>query len=172
MPPALARLTSLSLGGFGVLGGLLLWWWAAGRIAVGGDASSMAVRLGFATAALLPAATLLLLVIAASSAGRLASAAFDPLAGRDGDFLQRNQRVITNTVEQLAVFAPALLAWGAGGGAAAMPGVLAAGFVFAAARAAFWVGYHLHPFGRAPGMGASMAMNGLVLWMAVRTWSG
>jgi hypothetical protein len=172
MPPALARLTSLSLGGFGLLGGLAGWWWLAGSLPVPDGTSSMAVRLGLATAALLPAAALLFAMVVASSAARFVAAAFDPLAGRDGRFVAVNQRVITNTVEQLCVFAPALLAWAAGGGAAAMGGVLAAALVFAVARAAFWVGYHLSPFARAPGMAATLAMGGLALVMAARAWWG
>lgn len=172
MPPALARLTSLSLGGFGLVGGLVLWWWGTGLVAVPGGSPSMGVRLGLVAAALLPSAGLLLLMTAASFTARFVSATFDPLAGHDGRFLQLNQRVISNTVEQLAVFAPALLAWGAGGGAAAMPGVLAAGFAFALARAAFWLGYHLHVFGRAPGMAATIGLNALALAMAGRAWLG
>jgi hypothetical protein len=78
--------------------------------------------------------------------------------------------VIGNTVEQLLVFAPALLAWAAGGGAAAMGGVLAAAVVFAAARLLFWAGYHAHPFARAPGMAATLAINALALGMAARAW--
>ena len=172
MPPSLARLTSLSLASFGLVGGLLLWWWGAREIAVPEGASSMAVRLGLAAAALLPAAALLLAMTAASFTARFATATFDPLAGRDSRFLVLNQRVITNSLEQLAVFAPALLAWAAGGGAGAMPGVLAAGFVFGLARAAFWLGYLINPFGRAPGMAATIALNVLALAMAARAWWG
>lgn len=170
MPPALARLTSLSLGGFGLLAGLAGWWWMAGAVAVPDGASTMGVRLGMAASALVPTAAMLFAAILASSAVRFATASFDPLAGRDPPFLARNQRVITNTVEQFAVFAPALLAWAAGGGAAAMPGVLAAGHMFALARVAFWAGYHAPGFARAPGMAATLAINALALWMAGRAW--
>jgi hypothetical protein len=172
MPPALARLTSVSLGGFGLVGALAGWWWLARAWPAVEGTSSMAVRLGLAAAALCPAAAVLLAMVLASSAARFAAAAFDPLAGQDGKFLAVNQRVIGNTVEQLLVFAPALLAWAAGGGAAAMPGVLAAAGLFAAARVAFWIGYHLHPFARAPGMAATLGLNGLALVMAARAWWG
>lgn len=170
MPPRLQRIASLGLGGVGLAASLVAWWWLAGLLAVPDGSASMAVRLGFALAALLPIAALLLMMTLASSAARFIAAAFDPVAGRDPLLVVRNQRVITNTVEQVAVFAPALLAWAAGGGAPAMPGVLAAALVFALARAAFWVGYHAHPFARAPGMAASFAINGLVLAMAARAW--
>jgi hypothetical protein len=172
MPPALARLTSLSLGFLGVVAGLAGWWALSGRLGVPEQASTMGVRLGLAAAALLPVAGLLLAMTLASSAARFAAARFDPLSGTEPAFIARNQRVISNSVEQVVVFAPALLAWAAGGGAAAMPGVLAAGLAFAAARAAFWLGYHCGTFARAPGMAATFALNGLVLWMAARAWYG
>jgi hypothetical protein len=172
MPPALARLASVSLGGFGLLAGLAGWWWLSTVLPAAEGTSSMAVRLGLAAAGLLPTAALLFAMVLASSAARFAAAAFDPLAGRDGRFIAVNQRVIANTVEQFAVFAPALLAWAAGGGAAAMAGVLAAGLVFAIARAAFWAGYHASPFARAPGMAATLGLNGLALAMAARAWWG
>jgi uncharacterized MAPEG superfamily protein len=172
MPRGLARLTSLSLGGFGLLGALAAWWWLAAAWPPVEGTSSMAVRLGWAAAALCPAAAVLLAMIAASFTARFITAAFDPLAGRDGKFLAVNQRVISNSVEQFAVFAPALLAWAAGGGAAAMGGVLAAGLLFAAARLLFWAGYHAHPFARAPGMAATLALGGLALVMAGRAWWG
>jgi hypothetical protein len=170
MPPALARLTSLSLGGFGLVAGLAGWWALAGLVAVPDGASTMGVRLGIAAAALLPTALVLLLMTVASFTARFITAAFDPLAGREPPFVARNQRVISNSVEQMLVFAPALMAWAAGGGAAAMPGVLAAGAVFALARLAFWLGYLISPFGRAPGMVATIAINALALAMAGRAW--
>jgi uncharacterized membrane protein YecN with MAPEG domain len=172
MPPALARLTSLSLGGLGLVAGLAGWWFIAQSLAVPDGASTMGVRLGMAAAALVPSAALLFLMILASSAARFATATFDPLAGRDPHFIARNQRVIGNTVEQFSVFVPALAAWAAGGGAAAMPAVLAAALVFAIARTAFWIGYHAHGFARAPGMAATLAINALALWMAGRAWLG
>jgi uncharacterized MAPEG superfamily protein len=172
MPPSLSRLTSLSLGFLGLVAGLAGWWALAARLGVPEQASTMGVRLGLAAAALLPTAGLLLAMTLVSSAARFGAARFDPLAGVEPRFLARNQRVIANSVEQFLVFAPSLLAWAAGGGAAAMPGVQAAGLVFAAARVAFWLGYHLGTFFRAPGMAATFAVNGLVLWMAARAWYG
>jgi hypothetical protein len=172
MPPGLQRVASVSLGGLGMAGGLLLWWGLRGLISEPAGASSMAVRLGLGLAALLPAATLLFAMVLASSAARFATAAFDPARRPDRPFLVLNQRVIANTAEQFLVFAPALLAWAAGAGATAMPGVLAAGVLFAAARLAFWVGYHAHTLARAPGMAATMAMNGLALASAALAWLG
>jgi uncharacterized membrane protein YecN with MAPEG domain len=172
MTPALARLTSVSLGGLGALAGIGGWWLLAAQLPHPEGTSSMAVRIGLALAALLPAAALLLAMTLASSAARFVFVAFDPLAGAEPRFVARNQRVIANTGEQFAVFAPALLAWAAGGGAVAMPFVLAACLVFATARLLFWAGYHLHPFARAPGMAATFAINALAIVMAARAWAG
>lgn len=172
MPPSLLRVASLSLGGLGVAGGLLLWWVLRGLLEEPSGASSMAVRLGLGLAALLPGACLLFAMVLASSAARFATLAFDPAQRPDGPFLARNQRVINNTVEQFLVFAPALLAWAAGGGAGAMPGVLAAGVLFGLARLAFWAGYHVHALARAPGMAATLALNALALASAVLAWMG
>ena len=73
-----------------------------------------AERLGLAFASLLPAVCVLNLMVVTQMALRARSGAVDPLAGRDGALLQVNQRALTNTVEQLAGFAPALLALAAG----------------------------------------------------------
>ena len=64
--------------------------------------------------------------------------------------LQVNQRALTNTVEQLAGFAPALLAVAARAPARWMPFVVAAGLVFGLARLVFWGGYLLGRWARRP----------------------
>ena len=116
-------------------------------------------RLALGCAALLPAVCVLNLMILAQMRLRARSGAVDPLAGQDGTLLRVNQRVLTNTVEQLAGFAPALLALAAGVPPGRMRFVVAAGAVFALARLAFWAGYLLGPLTRAPGMAATFAVN-------------
>ena len=165
------RLVSASLSLIGLAGAGLGWWLLAGAIEAPRGASSMAFRLGLALAALLPAVMVLAAMILAQMLLRFATAAFDPLAGRDGRLLHLNQRVILNTLEQFAVFAPALLAWAAGTEASAMPGVIALAFVFAAARLAFWVGYLIDPVGRALGMAPSFAASLAALGLAARAWA-
>jgi uncharacterized membrane protein YecN with MAPEG domain len=98
------------------------------------------------------------------------SRAIDPLAGVDSRFLQVNQRALTNTVEQLAGFVPALIALAAAAPPAWMPGVVALGVVFAVARLVFWGGYLIGPLLRAPGMAATFAVNVATFVTAVWVW--
>lgn len=145
-------------------------WLGLGRMLPVGITHGMQERIGLAVAALLPAVCVLDLMIVAQMGLRVGAGALDPLSGRDGRLLQVNQRVLTNTVEQLAGFAPSLLAVAAGATAARMPSIVAAGIVFAAARLAFWAGYLLGPLWRAPGMAASCAINVATLVTAIRLW--
>jgi hypothetical protein len=78
--------------------------------------------------------------------------------------------VLTNTVEQLAGFVPALLALAAGVASASMRFVVAAAFVFALARSVFWAGYLVGPLMRAPGMAATAAINVGTLVAAIFVW--
>ncbi|WP_019015000.1 MAPEG family protein [Elioraea tepidiphila] len=133
-------------------------------------AASTADRLGLAALALLPGALVLALMIGAQMLLRFATGAFDPIAGSDSRALIRTQRAITNTVEQLAVFAPAMLALAAAG--APMRGVAALGVVFGVARLAFWLGYAIHPLARAPGMAATGACSLAALGWAGLAWAG
>ena len=80
-----------------------------------------------------------------------------------------NQRVIANTIEQMAVFVPALLALAAGAPAARMAPIVALALVFALARLAFWVGYHAGTRLRAPGMAATLAIN--VATLVAAAWT-
>ncbi len=127
-------------------------------------------HLGLGFASLLPAVCVLIMMVATQMALRVRSGAVDPLAGRDGAALRVNQRALTNTVEQLAGFAPALLALAAGVPPGSMRYVVAAGLVFALARLVFWGGYLLGPLLRAPGMAATFAVNVATLVAAIRVW--
>lgn len=131
-------------------------------------AATIADRIGVAALALLPGVSVLALMIGVQTLLRFATGAFDPTAGQDGPALVRTQRTITNTVEQLAVFAPAMLALAAAGGP--MRGVAALGIVFAIARLAFWIGYATYPLARAPGMAATGACSAGALGWAVLAW--
>jgi hypothetical protein len=75
----------------------------------------------------------------------------DPLAGGESVRFRINQRVLTNTLEQGAVFVPLLLAL-----ATRLPPqhlkLLPIGVtVWCAGRLLFWAGYHVAPPWRAPG---------------------
>lgn len=132
--------------------------------------ATLSQRLGLALAALLPAVSVLNLMIVVQMWLRASSGVVDPLAGQDTRVLQVNQRALTNTVEQLAGFAPALLALAAGAPPGWMPFIVSAGLVFGLMRLVFWGGYLLGPLLRAPGMAATFAINVATLIAAVRVW--
>ena len=161
---------SMLLSACGIILALLGWRALAPLIPVAPDAASMAVRLGLAAAWLLPACFVLAAMVAAQMGGRFAAEAIDPLAGRDSRFLLVNQRVIANTVEQMLIFVPALLALAATVPAGQMPAVSAACAVFAVARLVFWAGYLVAPMARAPGMAATMAVSMATLMAAAWKW--
>jgi hypothetical protein len=162
--PMATRRASLLSGTAGIVAGLLLWRLTSAVIPIGAEATSMALRLGLAAAAMLPCVAILAAMILAQMGARFMLGAFDPTDGDEARFLRTNQRVISNSVEQLMIFAPALLAH------AAMPGVLALAVVFAFARLAFWAGYLAAPLARAPGMAATIAVNLATLLAAAWFW--
>jgi uncharacterized membrane protein YecN with MAPEG domain len=103
---------------------------------------------------------------------RAATGAIDPTAGRDSHFLRLNQRVITNTVEQLACFVPALLALAGRAASERMNKVVALALLFALARLMVWLGYLVRPMLRAPGMAATFGVNVVTLGAAIWAWAG
>jgi MAPEG family len=153
----------------GIAGAYFLWRVLTGIILVD-PAAATAERVGLACAALLPGVLVLNLMIALQMLARAWSRAIDPLAGVDNRFLQLNQRALTNTVEQLAGFVPALMALAAGAPPGRMPGVVALGLVFGVARLVFWGGYLMGPLLRAPGMAATFAVNVATYAAAAWVW--
>jgi uncharacterized membrane protein YecN with MAPEG domain len=166
--PVQSRGLTLLLGCAGIAAGVLGWRWLTGWVPPDPAWSSMAARLGAASLALLPAGAVLWAMIVTQMAARFVTGRFDPTAGTDGPFLRVNQRAISNTVEQFAVLAPALLALAAGVAAAKMPMVIALALVFAAARLLFWAGYLAHKLLRAPGMAATFVA--VTATLAAATW--
>ena len=163
------RLRSLLGSAVGIVIAVALWQ-GLGRIIPVGVAAGMPQRLGMACAALLPTVCVLDLMIVVQMALRVRTGAVDPLAGRDNHTLQVNQRALTNTVEQLAGFVPALLALAAGAPPAWLPFVVAAGLAFGLARLVFWAGYLIAPLWRGPGMAASLFASLATLAGAVAVW--
>jgi hypothetical protein len=153
----------------GIAGAYLLWRLLSGVIVVAA-LTGPAERIGFACAALLPGVLVLDLMIATQMLVRALSRTVDPLAGADNRFLRVNQRALTNTVEQLAGFAPGLTAFAAAAPPQIMADVLALGIVFGVARLVFWGGYLLGPLLRAPGMAATFAVNVATFGAAVWAW--
>ncbi|HEY2131604.1 MAG TPA: MAPEG family protein [Acetobacteraceae bacterium] len=160
---------SLLLSSCGMAAALLIWRMLLPLVPQD-PVASMGVRLGLALAALLPVAAVLAAMILAQMIGRFVSGALDPLIGRETPFLVTNQRIITNTVEQMAVFVPSLLACAAGASASRLPAVLALAGTFASARIVFWGGYLSAPIARAPGMAATALVNLAALVAATWFW--
>jgi hypothetical protein len=93
---------------------------------------------------------------------RLFSPAIDPLAGYETRQMKVNFRYLQQTLEQLMVFIPGLLAlaYYCPDGSS-MRAVAAVTAVWIASRFAFWIGYHYSPLyriGGGPGMLQSMAV--------------
>lgn len=168
--PHASRALALLLGAIGITAATLLWHGIVPLIPADPGWPSMATRLGAAALALLPAAAALWLMVVAQMAARMLLGAIDPVRMPDTQFLATNQRAISNTVEQMLVFAPALLALSAGAAATAMPQVIALALVFAAARLGFWLGYLARPLLRAPGMAATFATTSVTLASAIWVW--
>jgi len=165
-----SRALSLLLGAIGVAAAVLAWRSLSGLLAPDPAWSSTATRLGMTAVALVPAATALWLMLAAQMAGRMLLGAVDPVRQPDGPFLRTNQRAISNSVEQMLVFVPSLLALAAGATATQMPQVLALALTFAGARVIFWLGYLARPLLRAPGMAATFACSTAAPAAAIWVW--
>ena len=161
---------SLLLGTAGAVAGFLTWIGLSDLLPADPAAASMSVRLGLAAFSLLPAVAVLAAMVLAQMIARFWQGAFDPGAGKDGQFLRLNQRVISNSVEQIAILAPAILALAAGAPGVQMGQVIALAWVFALARLLFWAGYLISPMLRAPGMAASFAVCLAALGWAVFVW--
>ncbi|HUB14685.1 MAG TPA: MAPEG family protein [Acetobacteraceae bacterium] len=160
-PPFLAPVIGLALA-YGI--------WRALAASVVPAAVDPTQCIAVACASLLPTVAILLAMIVLQMAVRCQSGAIDPTAGRDNHFLRTNQRVITNTVEQMAAFVPGLLALAARVRPGMLREVVALALLFALARLVFWGGYLLGPRWRAPGMAVTLAVNLVTLGTAAWVW--
>ena len=112
----------------------------------------------------------LLVGIVVVSNGRFFSDAIDPTLHKESPGMQIDGRVLDNTLQQYVLFLVATLALAVNLTADQMRVIPAAAIVFVAARAAFWIGYRIHPLYRAFGMAATSYLNlgilGFALWKA------
>jgi len=92
--------------------------------------------------------------------------AIDPFRGVESQRWKINQRVLTNTVEQTAIFVPILLALSTRVDAVHAK-VLPLGVAcWVLARIAFWIGYRIEQKWRAPGMAwTHMTTLATILWL-------
>jgi len=113
----------------------------------------------------------LLIAVMVVGNDRFLSAAIDPTLGKENLTTQINGRVADNTLQQFVLFFVATMALSTSLHAETMRLIPAAAMVFVVARAAFWIGYRIHPLYRAFGMAATGYLNlglvGLALWKAV-----
>lgn len=128
--------------------------------------ASAAERLVIAVRLLVWPSALLLAMTVGVAMARVRTRAFNPIDDAESRTYRIRQRVLSNSVEQTAIFVPAFL-----GLAVALPpshaGILslAVGF-FATGRALFWIGYERHPYFRAPGMSVTFNVNaGMVFYL-------
>lgn len=125
-------------------------------------------RLTLAAGLVMWPAGLILVMVVATAVSRIETAAFDPLRDREGRLYRINQRVLTNTVEQSAIFVPAVAAGAILFDAAWLAGLGLAVWFFCLGRLAFWVGYLVHSYARSPGMVVTVTAN-LVLIVGLLT---
>jgi len=116
-------------------------------------------RLGFAAGLLVWPAGLTGVMVLSVALARLVTGAFDPLGDPESRVQRLNQRVLSNTVEQMAVFVPALLALASQldeRTARVLPVMMT---VFCLSRLIFWAGYLINPLHRATGMIMTLNVN-------------
>lgn len=119
-------------------------WWPAAHAAPD-DRLAYVVQLAAA-----PAIVLLLMITACMRLFDTA-AAENPLVGGESPRWKINQRVLANTVEQLAVFLPLLLALATRLPPTQLRLLPIAVTLWCTGRLMFWIGYHVAPHWRAPG---------------------
>jgi hypothetical protein len=145
-------------------------WFAVDRLWPPIAAQGLAERLAFALKCVC-VATLFCLVMGVEAVAheRLRSPAIDPLAGYATRRMTVNLRYLQQTLEQLAVFAAALLGFACyATGADGLRAVAATTAVWIVGRIAFWIGYHRgapHRAVGAPGMALGML---LLVYVCVR----
>jgi uncharacterized MAPEG superfamily protein len=124
-------------------------------------------RLVYACGLLAVPAALVAVMVMAVALSRLVTGALDPLTDPEHRIQRINQRVLSNTVEQTAIFVPALLALTSRIDmefTAALP--LLTG-LFILSRLIFWAGYLIDPLYRATGMIMTLNVNVGILLIAL-----
>jgi hypothetical protein len=127
-------------------------------------------RLAYALQANVFAIMPLLAAVIVVGNDRFLSEAIDPTLEKENIATKINGRVADNTLQQFVLFSIATAALSVNLTAAQMRIIPAAAIVFVAARAAFWIGYRIHPLYRAFGMAATGYLNvgliGFAIWKA------
>lgn len=115
----------------------------------------IAARLAYALGANVLAIVPFFIMLATISNERFFSSAIDPTRHAEGTKMEIDGRVADNTLQQNFVFLAATLALSTVVPFQSLQVIWACAVVFVVARAAFWLGYRIHPLYRAPGMAAT-----------------
>ena len=113
-------------------------------------------RMAIAAGSVALAALAMLATLYGVALGRFGSEAMDPLVGKESGALQTHKNVLTNTHEQLVLFAAAAAAIGALGDADSVRLLPAAAILFVINRPLYWVGYLVHPLLRGVGLSGTL----------------
>lgn len=125
-------------------------------------------RLAFAARLIAWPAMLVLAMVAATSGSRALGNLYDPIADGETRLYRLSQNVLTNSVEQIAVFAPLMLAAATVIPAEDLGALTAATILYVLGRVVFWAGYLVHPYARAPGMAMTAAVSaGLAVYLVL-----
>lgn len=116
-------------------------------------------RLAYGAPLLAWPALILLLMVFGVMAARGRSVALNPIDDPESRGLRVSQRVLSNSVEQAAVFVPAFLALTVTIPLPSLPMLPVLVLLFMVGRVLFWAGYLIHPFARAPGMAATLTTS-------------
>jgi len=124
-------------------------------------------RLAYGAGLLVWPALVLLLMVFGVMVARARSVALNPIDDAESRGIRVAQRVLSNSVEQTAVFVPALLALAATIPLPSLSMLAVLTLVFVAGRLLFWAGYLIHPYARAPGMAATLTTTIVTVGWAV-----
>lgn len=101
----------------------------------------------------------LVLALIVVGQSRFFSEAIDPLRHAEDRKMEINGRVVDNTLQQNFVFLIGTIVLSTNLTAETIKLIPALVLVYVIARIAFWIGYHIDPMYRAPGMAATSYMN-------------
>lgn len=137
------------------------------RMPAPADLATLAERLAFGLRLTVWPALLVLLMVVGTAGARALGNAYNPIDDPETRLYRISQRVLGNTVEQTVIFVPGLLALAAVLAPAQCGALVLLVVFYVAARGLFWIGYLVHPYARAPGMAATMTVNGGMLGYVV-----
>ena len=145
--------------------------WALQRILPAPLATDIGDHIAYALTWDALAATPFFLMLVTVGNSRFFSEAIDPTLHKESERMVVDGRVADNTTQQLLLFVIGSLALAVNLSAQRLPIVGAAAITFAFMRAAFWIGYRIHPLYRAFGFAGTAYLNfallSAALWLSL-----